>query len=98
MLAGLLLTGCMEGDYGIKPEGPQTNPKEPTATIPDLTASAVAPIDLAKVEGESVSIVTVTPVTVDGATVDYAVILDGTHKRWLWTLKARLRPQNSRNL
>lgn len=80
MLAGLLLTGCMEGDYGIKPEGPQTNPKEPTATIPDLTASAVAPIDLAKVEGESVSIVTVTPVTVDGATVDYAVILDGTHK------------------
>lgn len=57
ILAGLLLTSCVEGDYGIKPADPQTNPQEEAVTFPSsLAVSAVSAIDLAAVEADSVAI------------------------------------------
>ncbi|MBR4978748.1 MAG: hypothetical protein IKY95_07340, partial [Bacteroidales bacterium] len=62
VLAGLFLAACTPGDYGIKPADPQTNEQEEFVTLPSgVTAAAVAPIDLAKVEGDSVAIAAYTP-------------------------------------
>ena len=59
-LAAIVLTGCVEGDYGIKPADPQKWEQEDPITIPGLTATAVAPIDLGKIETESVAVATAT--------------------------------------
>ena len=59
IFAGLFFASCVEGDYGIKPVGPQTNEQEEAVTFPTgLTATAVSPIDLAAVEADSVAIAT----------------------------------------
>lgn len=81
VFAGLLLTSCIEGDYGIKPADPQTNEQEEAVTFPSgLTASAVSPIDLASVEGETVAIAAYTPVeTAFGEFGNFRLVLDDTY-------------------
>lgn len=78
VLAGLFLSACTEGDYGIKPADPQTNEQESAVTFPTgLTATAVSPIDLAKVEADSVAIAAYTPVqTTVGEVSNFRIILD----------------------
>lgn len=80
MLAGLLMTGCMAGDYGIRPADPQTNPQEDPVTLPTLSASAVQPLDLASAVADSVAIAVINPVYVDGAEVKYVVVLDDMYR------------------
>ncbi len=80
MLAGLLMTGCIAGDYGIKPADPQSWSQEDAVTLPSLTASAVQPIDIARVEEDSVAIAAITPMVVEGAEVRYVVVLDDIYK------------------
>lgn len=77
-LAGLFLSACTEGDYGIKPADPQTNEQESAVTFPTgLTAAAVNPIDLAKVEADSVAIAAYTPTqTAVGELSNFRIILD----------------------
>ena len=77
-LAAIVLTGCVEGDYGIKPADPQKWEQEDPITIPGLTATAVAPIDLGKIETESVAVATATLPTLAEGTANLAVILDET--------------------
>ena len=77
-LAAIVLTGCVEGDYGIKPADPQKWEQEDPITIPGLTATAVAPIDLGKIETESVAVATATLPTLAEGTAKLAVILDET--------------------
>lgn len=58
ILAGLFLVGCTEM---AQPADPQTNAQEDLVTIKGaVTAAAVQTIDLAKVEGDSVAVATVT--------------------------------------
>lgn len=81
VLAGLLLTACTEGDYGIKPADPQTNPQEEFVTLPGgVSASAVNPIDLAKVEGDSVVVATFTPIELTEGECKYTIVVDDTYK------------------
>ncbi len=81
VFAGLLLTSCIAGDYGIKPADPQTNEQEEAVTFPSgLTASAVSPIDLASVEGETVAIAAYTPAeTAFGEFGNFRLVLDDTY-------------------
>lgn len=81
ILAGLLLTSCVEGDYGIKPADPQTNPQEEAVTFPSsLAVSAVSAIDLAAVEADSVAIAAYTPAeTAVGEFGNYRIVVDGTY-------------------
>lgn len=81
ILAGLLLTSCVEGDYGIKPADPQTNPQEEAVTFPSsLAVSAVSAIDLAAVEADSVAIAVYTPAeTAVGELGNYRIVVDDTY-------------------
>ena len=80
VLAGLFLAACTPGDYGIKPADPQTNEQEEFVTLPSgVTAAAVAPIDLAKVEGDSVAIAAYTPIQVAEGDFKYTVVVDGKY-------------------
>ena len=78
VFAGLLLTSCIAGDYGIKPADPQTNEQEEAVTFPtSLSATAVSPIDLAAVEGEAVAIAAYTPVeTAVGEIDNFRIVID----------------------
>lgn len=81
VLAGLLLTACTEGDYGIKPADPQANQQEEFVTLPTgVAAAAVNPIDLAEVEGESVAVATFTPIELTEGESKYTIIVDDTYK------------------
>lgn len=77
VFAGLLLTGCIAGDYGIKSAGPQEWGQEEPVVLPSLSISGVSPIDLAAVE-DSVAVATFSPVTLpEGAELDkYRIVLD----------------------
>lgn len=81
VFAGLLLTSCIEGDYGIKPADPQVNEQEEAVTFPTgLTVSAVSPIDLAAVEGKTVAIAAYTPAEVEFGEFDnFRIVLDDTY-------------------
>ena len=81
IFAGLFFASCVEGDYGIKPVGPQTNEQEEAVTFPTgLTATAVSPIDLAAVEADSVAIATYTPSeTSVGEFGNFRIVVDGTY-------------------
>lgn len=81
IFAGLFFASCVEGDYGIKPVGPQTNEQEEAVTFPaGLTATAVSPIDLAAVEADSVAIATYTPgETSVGEFGNFRIVVDGTY-------------------
>ena len=82
IFAGLFFTACVEGDYGIKPVGPQTNGQEDAVTFPTgLTAAAVSPIDLAAVEADSVAIAAYTPAEVAFGTIDnFRIVVDDTYE------------------
>lgn len=82
IFAGLFFTACVEGDYGIKPVGPQTNGQEDAVTFPTgLTAAAVSPIDLAAVEADSVAIAAYTPVeTAVGEFGNFRIVVDDTYE------------------
>lgn len=82
VFAGLLLTSCIAGDYGIKPADPQTNEQEDAVTFPTgLTATAVSPIDLASVESDSVAIAAYTPVeTAVGEFGNFRIVVDETYE------------------
>ncbi len=82
VFAGLLLTSCIAGDYGIKPADPQTNEQEDAVTFPTgLTATAVSPIDLASVECDSVAIAAYTPVeTAVGEFGNFRIVVDDTYE------------------
>ena len=57
VLAGLFLTGCIAGDYGIEPADPQVNEQDEIVNLAGTAAvTEVAAIDLAAVEGETVSV------------------------------------------
>lgn len=77
-LAAIVLTGCVEGDYGIKPADPQKWEQEDPISIPGLTASAVAPIDLGTLETESVAVATATIPALAEGTPKFSVVLDET--------------------
>ena len=81
IFAGLFLTACVEGDYGIKPVEPQANEQEEAVTFPTgLTATAVSPIDLATVEADSVAIAAYTPAEVAFGTIDnFRIVVDDTY-------------------
>ena len=81
IFAGLFFASCVEGDYGIKPVGPQTNEQEEAVTFPaGLTATAVSPIDLAAVEADSVASATYTPgETSVGEFGNFRIVVDGTY-------------------
>ena len=58
ILTGLFMVGCTEM---AQPADPQSNAQEELVTITGaVTATAVQTIDLAKVEGDSVAVATVT--------------------------------------
>jgi len=80
--AGMLLTGCIAGDYGVKPADPQSWEQEEAVTLPGLTISAAAPVDLAKVEADSVAIASLGSITLpEGAEFGKLVIvLDDVEK------------------
>ena len=82
IFAGLFFTACVEGDYGIKPVGPQTNGQEDAVTLPTgLTAASVSPIDLAAVEADSVAIAAYTPAEVAFGTIDnFRIVVDDTYE------------------
>ena len=81
VLAGLFFAACTPGDYGIEPAGPQTNEQEEFVTLPGgVTAEAVAPIDLAKVEGDSVAIAAFTPVVFEEGECKYTVVVNDSYK------------------
>ncbi len=78
VLAGLMMTGCIEGDYGVKPAGPQGWEQEEMVTLPtEVDVKPVAAIDLAKVEEDSVAVATYSPVAVpEGTTTTLTVIVE----------------------
>ena len=76
VFAGLLLTGCV-AEYTDRPADPQVWEQEEFVTLPSVTATAVAAIDLAKVEGESVAVASYTPITVAEGDLKYTVVVDG---------------------
>lgn len=81
IFAGLFLTSCVAGDYGIKPADPQTNPQEEAVTFPSsLTVSAVSAIDLAAVGADSVAIAVYTPAeSAVGELGNYRIVVDDTY-------------------
>lgn len=82
MLAGLLLTGCIAGDYGIKPADPQTNAQDEIVTLAGTVAVEEAPaIDLAAVTTEKVSVGKVSVAGLDAAEdVKYFLTFDDTYE------------------
>ena len=65
MFAGLFLTGCV-ADYTEDPAAPQTWEQEEFITFPaSVSVAAVEAIDLSSVEGDSVAIGTLTPITIE---------------------------------
>ena len=81
VLAGLFMAACTPGDYGILPADPQTNEQEEFVTLPEgVTAAAVNPIDLAKVEGDSVAVATFTPVSVAEGDFKYTIVVDDKYE------------------
>ena len=83
VLAGLFLTGCIAGDYGIEPAGPQVNEQDEIVNLAGaLTVTEVAPIDLAAVEGETVSVAAVSATGLDGEGVEliYTIVFDGEYE------------------
>ena len=79
LFAGLLLTACV-AEYTVAPELPQAWDQEEFVTLPSgVTAAAVAPIDLAKVEGDSVAIAAYTPLQVAEGDFKYTVVVDGKY-------------------
>ena len=83
VLAGLFLTGCIAGDYGIEPAGPQVNEQDEIVNLAGAVAvTEVAPIDLAAVEGETVSVATVSATGLDGEGVEliYKIVFDGEYE------------------
>lgn len=83
VLAGLFLTGCIAGDYGIEPAGPQVNEQDEIVNLAGaLTVTEVEPIDLAAVEGETVSVASVSATGLDGEGVEliYTIVFDGEYE------------------
>lgn len=77
----LFFTACEDGDFGDKAANPQSWEQEELVTLSDLTATAVAPINLASVTGDSVNIASVSPITLtEGELVNHTLTLDGKHK------------------
>lgn len=80
ILTGLFMVGCTEM---AQPADPQSNAQEEILTISGaVTATAVPTIDLAKVEGDSVAVATVTTEVKasDDAELRYYVTLDDTYE------------------
>lgn len=78
VLAGFLLTGCLEGDYGIKPADPQAWEQEEKAVLPSgVKVAEVAPLDLAKVQEEKVAVLQYTPVEFEGGERVYRLVFEG---------------------
>lgn len=78
ILAGLFMVGCTEM---AQPADPQQNAQEELVTITGaITATAVPTIDLAKVEGDSVKVVTVTAeiTAPEGTELKYYLTLNET--------------------
>ena len=82
VFAGLFLTGCIAGDYGIKPADPQMNEQDEILTLAGAVSVAeVAAIDLAAVEADSVAVGTVTVTGLDAADdVKYYVTFDDVYE------------------
>ena len=82
MAAVLFVTGCMEGDYGLKPADPQQwGPEEQVTVEGSVTATAVAAMNLATVETETVSVATCNYEEVEGAeSYDFQVVLTAAGK------------------
>lgn len=82
MAAVLFVTGCMEGDYGLKPADPQQwGPEEQVTVEGSVTATAVAAMNLATVETETVSVATCNYEEVEGAeSYDFQVVLTANDK------------------
>lgn len=82
VFAGLFLTGCIAGDYGIKPADPQMNEQDEILTLAGAVSVAeVAAIDLAAVEADSVAVGTVTVTGLDAADdVKYYVTFDDRYE------------------
>lgn len=77
MFAGLLLTGCIEGDYGIKPSDPQSWEQEDPIVLPEQgVVRSVAPIDLAAIETDSVAVAEYTPSEFAEGILDLAVVVN----------------------
>lgn len=80
ILAGLFMAGCTEM---AQPADPQSNPQEELVTVSgSVTATAVPTIDFAKVEEDSVTVVTlVTDITApEGTELRYYLTLNGTNE------------------
>ena len=78
MFAGLFLTGCV-ADYTEDPAAPQTWEQEEFITFPaSVSVAAVEAIDLSSVEGDSVAIGTLTPITIENTEVVYNVVFEDT--------------------
>lgn len=82
VLAGLFLTGCIAGDYGIEPAGPQVNEQDEIVNLAGTAAvTEVAAIDLASVEGETVSVGTLAVSGLDSVKdIKYYVTFDETYQ------------------
>lgn len=82
VLAGLFLTGCIAGDYGIEPADPQVNEQDEIVNLAGTAAvTEVAAIDLAAVEGETVSVGTLAVSGLDSVKdIRYYVTFDETYE------------------
>lgn len=82
VFASLFLTGCIAGDYGIKPADPQMNEQDEIITLSGAVSVAeVAAIDLAAVEADSVSVGTLSVSGLDAADdVKYYVTFDEVYE------------------
>ena len=82
VLAGLFLTGCIAGDYGIEPADPQVNEQDEIVNLAGTAAvTEVAAIDLAAVEGETVSVGTLAVSGLDSVKdIKYYVTFDETYE------------------
>lgn len=82
VLAGLFLTGCIAGDYGIEPADPQVNEQDEIVNLAGTAAvTEVAAIDLAAVEGETVSVGTLAVSGLDSVKdIKYYVTFDETYQ------------------
>ncbi len=81
VLAGLFMAACTPGDYGILPADPQTNEQEEFVTLPEGVQLRLShPIDLAKVEGDSVAVATFTPVSVAEGDFKYTIVVDDKYE------------------
>lgn len=80
VFAGLFMTGCV-AEYTEEPAAPQVWEQEEFVTLPaSVSVAAVDAIDLAKVQGDSVAVGTITPLAVSEGEVKYTVIFEDTYK------------------